>query len=740
MIGRLCVLVGVMWLAACDGAAPGVGGDLGPGGGGGGSCEGVVCNAPPARECADEATLRAFEPSGACDEGVCVYREIRVACAAGCDPAAGECRGEPCAGLSCVTPPAARCLDATTLRSFAPQGTCSAGQCSYEARDTPCPNGCQGGACVGDACTGVVCATPPAPSCLDANTRRAYQPTGSCAGGQCSYDAVSMTCAFGCAAGACKGDPCAGVVCATPPAAYCKDAGTARTFASTGSCAGGGCVYAVTDTPCAFGCQGGACASDPCAGVTCTTPPGKVCVNATTLRTFAPTGTCGGGACSYASIDVACPGGCKNGACGAPTCGAQTCDRPPANICLTTKRLRTYAPLGVCASGTSCTYQAIEMDCSTGCLNGACLPGSYITEYQPEPMLGLPTDYNVRIAVGADGQPRFAACDRTGKLFYREKTLVGWVNTDIESGLNANGCDKSLAIGPHGEVWLAYYDDVNDDLRFAERAPGATAFTTTIIASTGDVGRDPKVLVSPTGAPLVGYREGWATYRLAARGPGGAWTSELVAGNLVGARSHLAFDPTGRLHALFGEANKNIDASRQKPVVRGSKPSGGAWGFSSLQPGFLGAGGFSRVGGALYSMWAGHDATSAGTGIWIQPMGVVGAAPERVTAQVDDTLGPVAVYDQVGPSLKVVTASATFIRQNGIWTPLDDAPSTYASDVALGPDGRLRLISPGQWQITTTPLCTPNCGGRICGDDGCGGSCGSCPNGKTCASAGHACF
>jgi hypothetical protein len=30
------------------------------------------------------------------------------------------------------------------------------------------------------------------------------------------------------------------------------------------------------------------------------------------------------------------------------------------------------------------------------------------------------------------------------------------------------------------------------------------------------------------------------------------------------------------------------------------------------------------------------------------------------------------------------------------------------------------------------PVCTPTCGGRECGDDGCGGSCGSCLDGRTC--------
>ncbi len=36
-------------------------------------------------------------------------------------------------------------------------------------------------------------------------------------------------------------------------------------------------------------------------------------------------------------------------------------------------------------------------------------------------------------------------------------------------------------------------------------------------------------------------------------------------------------------------------------------------------------------------------------------------------------------------------------------------------------------------------VCTPNCGGRICGDDGCGGSCGPCPEGTLCNAEGTAC-
>ena len=32
--------------------------------------------------------------------------------------------------------------------------------------------------------------------------------------------------------------------------------------------------------------------------------------------------------------------------------------------------------------------------------------------------------------------------------------------------------------------------------------------------------------------------------------------------------------------------------------------------------------------------------------------------------------------------------------------------------------------------------CTPNCTDKECGDDGCGGSCGTCPTGETCNNSG----
>ena len=65
-----------------------------------------------------------------------------------------------------------------------------------------------------------------------------------------------------------------------------------------------------------------------------------------------------------------------------------------------------------------------------------------------------------------------------------------------------------------------------------------------------------------------------------------------------------------------------------------------------------------------------------------------------------------------------------------------------AFELGSGPPVMLPDAGPGVMDAGT---CTPSCGGRECGDDGCGGACGSCASGLscgtdgTCACAGTAC-
>jgi hypothetical protein len=397
-------------------------------------CAGVFCEQPPAARCNGNTRISYASP-GTCSLGSCTYTESQTTCQFGCDGVTGQCTGDPCMGVSCTTPPVATC-NGSVRRSYVSPGSCALGSCTYAQQDTTCASGCNAGQCLGDPCMGVTCTSPPAAICLNGTTRRTYGSSGTCALGSCNYAPADTSCPFGCANGSCIADPCSGVTCNTPPGPTCQGAqrrtysatgtcssGTCaytpmdapcnapppavcvgssrRTFASTGTCASGTCTYAPTDSVCANGCTGGTCNTDPCMGVSCTTPPPATCLNSTTrrtsgspgtcgggscsyptqdtvcnappaatcvntstLRSFSAAGTCSGGACNYTSSDTTCANGCSNGACMGDPCAGVTCNMPPGPDCSSANTRRTWAATGTCSGGT-CTYAANNITCNT---------------------------------------------------------------------------------------------------------------------------------------------------------------------------------------------------------------------------------------------------------------------------------------------------------------------------------------------------------------------------------------
>jgi hypothetical protein len=54
-------------------------------------------------------------------------------------------------------------------------------------------------------------------------------------------------------------DPCADVVCDSPPLDYCIDDDTLRVYDELGTCTDGECDYGFTDVACSYGCEDGGC-------------------------------------------------------------------------------------------------------------------------------------------------------------------------------------------------------------------------------------------------------------------------------------------------------------------------------------------------------------------------------------------------------------------------------------------------------------------------------------------------
>jgi hypothetical protein len=151
--------------------------------------------------------------------------------------------------------------------------------------------------------------------------------------------------------GCIKGDPCGDFMCASQAKTWCADETTVRSSPAMGTCTLGACSFPTTDVHCPHGCtdlgSGLTCNPDPCGLVACNSPPASSCVNATTLRSYASSGTCAGGTCSYTSTDKACTS--------------------PPSLC--------YQSAGSCANG-QCSYPFADgVSCFTGgvCKSGQCL-------------------------------------------------------------------------------------------------------------------------------------------------------------------------------------------------------------------------------------------------------------------------------------------------------------------------------------------------------------------------------
>jgi hypothetical protein len=340
------------------------------------ACEGVSCNNPPDKVCANADELSIYTAPGSCNDGACNYIASKVKCDKGCKDDA--CVGNPCIGVSCNTPPAATCVGPQQLLAHDVPGTCKGetGACAYADKNIFCQFGCEKGACKGNPCSSTICAAPPANYCSAADKLTVFASTGTCDGatGNCSYEKHEEFCSFGCAAGSCKNDPCAGVSCTTPPAAMCTGPLSRSVPVVPGTCDKGACAYAATTQDCPFGCVNGVCkecATDPdcgggkycdagtCRGCDNDTRCGSTCANCALDNKV-----CSDGACVTCTKDAQCgPGAtCEGGTCKACTTD-QKCG-PSCNACSGTTP--------TCAGGTTCSCTPTSCGAYNQCVGAAC--------------------------------------------------------------------------------------------------------------------------------------------------------------------------------------------------------------------------------------------------------------------------------------------------------------------------------------------------------------------------------
>jgi formylglycine-generating enzyme len=337
------------------------------------SCEGLVCGTQPDTTCKKADSIEVYEPVGYCVAGNCEYASHSETCDQG-TCSGGVCVENACQGVYCNNPPGRGCADKNNMRLFEPTGYCAEGTCDYLARNIDCSSrgGCVDGRCADDVCYGVVCDRAPARYCLNDSTLRVHDSLGVCTSdGSCSYGYRDIECDGKCENGSCQNDPCQGVTCNVQPVARCISEDELLVFDGVGYCEDKVCVYASTKVKCEQGCSQGRCLNDPCAGVVCDTPPASRCLDNSHLIVYTAAGVCDNGVCEYNESEAACTGGCENGRCQGDPCEGVICATPPADHCVDNQHVWSE-PVGACKLG-GCTYTEHGETCVDGCQDGDCV-------------------------------------------------------------------------------------------------------------------------------------------------------------------------------------------------------------------------------------------------------------------------------------------------------------------------------------------------------------------------------
>ncbi|MFA4819454.1 MAG: Ig-like domain-containing protein [Candidatus Aenigmatarchaeota archaeon] len=297
-------------------------------------------------DCACIATSRTCNYAGVFEHySNCGGKQVIDTCQFGCLD--GKCNPDPCAGVTCNSPPASYCSGTSVVYYNSP-GTCSGGSCGYLTGSYGCPtSGCSGSYRQAGGCSGGSCYLNSVENCgsdywgcSDSETR-AYRSQG-CSGGNC-YGSWSQP-------QNCNNNN----YCSNSGVTYptCTNSDTAvtrqnRVYNDYG-CSGGNCYLASQYAS-------GSCPPVDTSPVTCSNSNGWVNVGA-------PYSACNLGSACTAQNQEYRSYGCSSGSCTYSVTNTQTiysgCSSCPSSGC--SGDTRYYS--GTC-SGGSCTYGGSQ-DCN----------------------------------------------------------------------------------------------------------------------------------------------------------------------------------------------------------------------------------------------------------------------------------------------------------------------------------------------------------------------------------------
>ena len=320
--------------------------------------------------------------------------------------------------------------------------------------------------------------------------------------------------------------------------------------------------------------SGGSAGADPCAGVTCDSPPADSCESSGTLKTHEPIGTCSGGACSYTEVLVPCTHGCASAAC--------SCSETPELV--DSDVIVSASDMAMDSEGTlHVVYWRFggELKYASRAAGGSWSLGDIAanTGWVPSIAIDVNDDVHVSYPVELVGGLKYA---------HKAKTVGAFtvLNADATAG---HGFDSSIAADGTGGLYIAHYDTHARNLLLTERPSGGT-FETRAVDTTGDVGVHASIVAETNGTLHVVYSDVTLGILKYAHQPAGGNFTITDIEKLRAADNSLAVDATGSVHVSYHH-NTHSGSLRYAFLPAG----GGAWQIESAD-GISGAGYVNSLG------------------------------------------------------------------------------------------------------------------------------------------------
>ena len=132
----------------------------------------------------------------------------------------------------------------------------------------------------------------------------------------------------------------------------------------------------------------------------------------------------------------------------------------------------------------------------------------------------------------------------------------------------------SIALDSSGKAHISYFDDTNDDLKYATNASGA--WVTTTVDSSGEVGEYTSIALDSSGKVHISYYGGYGGGLKYATNASGSWVATTVDSGTyyVGKYTSIALDSSGKAHISYYDATSYAPP---KQDLKYATNASGAW-------------------------------------------------------------------------------------------------------------------------------------------------------------------